>query len=754
MMTWTAPPSLILCLVAVALAVTACQTGASQEAHPAAAKGKPSTGPTTHPANRLAKEKSPYLLQHAHNPVDWYPWGDEAFARAKRENKPIFLSIGYSTCHWCHVMERESFEDPAVAKLINDHFVAVKVDREERPDVDRVYMTFVQASTGSGGWPMTVFLTPDLKPFYGGTYFPPEDRRGMVGMKTLVPRVAKAWEEDREKIVQSADRVTEAIKKFSNVEAGEGEVGVKQLDACYKALAETFDAANGGFGSSPKFPEPSNPEFLFHYWRRTGQAKARDMALVTLRKMALGGMYDHLGGGFHRYSTDERWFLPHFEKMLYDQAQLVELYLDAYAITKDAFYADVARGVMEYVLRDLTGDSGQFYSAEDADSATDPANPREKTEGAFYVWTAAEVRKALGKEAGDVFLHHYGAKDKGNVDKDPHGEFPSKNVLYVAEGIAETAKQFRKTPQEVEKLLAESRKKLFELRNARPRPHRDDKTLVAWNGLMISAAARAGQVLQEPRYTEAAVRAATFVRDKLYDPQTHQLTRRWRDGHADVAAFLDDYAYFTQGLIDLYECTLDVQWLKTALALQSKQDEQFWDKEAGGYFSTTGKDASVILRMRDDSDGAEPSANSISLMNLLRLSQMTDDKALRERAEQTVKPFTTRLRQTPVALPHMLAAVDFMLDKPKQVVIAGNPGAADTKAMLREVHARYLPNKVILAADRGEGQQFLTSKMEFIKTITPIGSKATAYVCENYACQLPTNDLAALAKQLDGSGSR
>ena len=700
--------------------------------------------------NRLANEKSPYLLQHAHNPVDWYPWGKEAFEKAKKENKPIFLSIGYSTCHWCHVMEKESFSNPEIAKLMNDNFVSIKVDREERPDVDRVYMNFVVTSTGSGGWPMTVLLTPDLKPFWGGTYFPPDAKYGMPGLKQIIPQIAQAWQKDREKVVASANDITQQLQKMVAVapEAGT-ELEKGALAKGYQQLAAGFDERLGGFGSAPKFPQPVNLNFLLHYQHRTGEKQALEMALTTLRQIAKGGMHDQLGGGFHRYSTDERWFLPHFEKMLYDQAQLASVYLDAYQITKDAFFADVARDILDYVLRDMTGKEGQFYSAEDADSVVDPARPEKKAEGAFYVWSSDEIRKTLDERSAKVFSYYYGVENNGNVTRDPHNEFPNKNVLYVAHSTEGAAEMYKLSKQEVQVLLADAQAKMLKARDAHPRPHLDDKTIVAWNGLMISPLARAGVILGEPHYTEAAAKAADFIRANLYDQDAHTLTRVWREGRSDINGFLSDYAFFIHGLLDLYETTLDIRWLKLALDLQAKQDALFWDAQAGGYFDTTGTDPSVLLRMKEDSDNAEPSANSIAALNLLRLSQMTDSRELRDKAERTLRAFAGRLSNYPAAMPQMLVAFDFHLDKPKQIVLAGKPGAPDTRAMLKEIYARYIPNKIILSADGGQGQKLLAQHVTFLQSVAPINGRATAFVCENYVCQLPTNEPLKLAAALD-----
>jgi uncharacterized protein YyaL (SSP411 family) len=713
--------------------------------------------------NRLAKEKSPYLLQHAHNPVDWYPWGDEAFEKAKRENKPVFLSVGYSTCHWCHVMERESFSDPEIAKLINDGFVPVKVDREERPDVDRVFMAYVMAANSSGGWPMTVFVTPTGNPFYGGTYYPPEDRQGLPGIKRVLAAVREAWEKRRDEVVKEADAIGQAVKQFTQLQPGEaGKVDAALVKVGYERLAGTFDAKFGGFGSggtaagrfAPKFPEPVNHNFLLHYAVAHQENKSKEMVLRTLRAMADGGIHDQLGGGFHRYSTDRRWFLPHFEKMLYDQAQLACVYLDAYRLAGDESYAAMARDVLDYVLRDLTGPDGQFYSAEDADSARNSANPHEKAEGAFYVWKADEIDALLGKEAAEVVKFRFGVAPDGNVPvaQDPHGEFPGFNVLSAAQSAEATAQKFGKSEDAVRGLLADAKKKLFDARQKRPRPHRDDKTIVAWNGLMISAFARAGAALGEDRYRDAATRAAGFIEAKLYDAEKKTLWRVWREGRAPVGAFLDDYAFLVQGLLDQYEATLDVRWLRWALELQSKQDELFLDAEHGGYFNAPAGPGASVMRLKDDQEGAEPAGNSVAALSLLRLAQMTDDAKLARRARGVFDAFSGNLVKHPGAMAQMLVAVDFGLAKPVQVVIAGDPAAADTREMLRQAHAVVLPHRIILGADGGAGQAFLAQHAAFIKEMKPLDGKATAYVCQNYACQRPTDDLDSFKRQLTGVG--
>ncbi len=698
--------------------------------------------------NRLIKEKSPYLLQHAFNPVDWYPWGEEAFEKARRENKPIFLSVGYSTCYWCHVMEREVFENPEIAGLMNEYVVSIKVDREERPDVDRVYMTALQAMTGSGGWPMSMFLTPDLKPFYGATFIPPEARYGRPGFKELLAQIHKVWTSDPQKVFQSSQQIGDFLKKVSAAQTKETEAGTAALDRGFASFSDSYDPKYAGFGGAPKFPRPVSFNFLFRYYSRTGQKKALDMSLETLRRMAGGGVYDHIGGGFHRYSTDERWHVPHFEKMLYDQAQLAVSYLEAYQITHEGFYADVARDVLAYVQRAMTHLDGGFYSAEDAESAIDPAKPDEKEEGAFYTWKEGEIDRVLTRQEAGVFDDYFGVKKDGNVISDPQQVFGGENILYVAHPIEETAEQFGIQVGRVTDILSRSREKLFLAREQRPRPHLDDKVLVSWNGLMISAFARAYQVLGDAQYLKAAERAGQFILDRMYHPEKQQLLRRYRDGEARYEAHLEDYAFFTQGLLDLYEASLDIRWLKTAIALTERQNALFHDKEHGGFYDTSGADPSILIRTKASYDGVEPTGNAIAILNLLRLSQMTDNQAWRGVADRSLSYFGQRMLDTPNALAQFLVALDFSLSKPKQIVIAGTADDPHTKELLKDVHARFIPNKVILLADGGEGQKTLASYVPFLESVRMIDGKPTAYICENYACQLPTSDPAVVMQLL------
>jgi uncharacterized protein len=667
--------------------------------------------------NHLSSEKSPYLQQHAHNPVDWYPWGEAAFEKSRSEDKPIFLSVGYSTCHWCHVMERESFENEQLAAILNRWFVPVKVDREERPDVDRIYMTFVQASTGSGGWPMSVFLTPELKPFFGGTYFPPDNRYGRPGFGAILERIAEAWRNERGRIVESSGDVIAQLSQYANASGpAAGAPDKTALDSAFQHFRRMFDSAHGGFGSAPKFPRPVVFNFLLRYYARSNRQEALDITLETLRAMANGGMHDQLGGGFHRYSVDERWFVPHFEKMLYDQAQLAISYLEAYQITHDPFYARIARGTLDYVLRDMTHPEGGFYSAEDADSVIDAANPKEKGEGAFYIWSAKELKDEL--KDYPRFASIFGVDERGNVPDDPHGEFTGKNILYLREPLDDAT----------EAELQPAKTALLTIRSKRVRPHLDDKILTAWNGLMISGFAKAAQILNEPRYLAAAQRAAAFILTRMYSAETGVLQRRYRDGEAAIPGFLDDYAFFVGALLDLYESDFDPAHIATAMALMDKMRALFEDQAEGAFFSTAAGDPSLVLRMKDDYDGAEPSGNSVALLDLLRLAHFTDRADYREAAERTRQALGPKITQQSVAVPQMLVGLDYALGPRREVVIAG-----DFEAFLQHVRSRFLPRTITLRA----GAPFSPASAG----MREIDGKPTAYVCQNYVCQLPVNEL-------------
>ena len=712
--------------------------------------------------NRLARERSPYLLQHATNPVDWYPWSGEAFDRARAEDKPIFVSIGYSTCHWCHVMEHESFENQEIADLLNRDFISIKVDREERPDIDRVYMSFVQATTGAGGWPMTVFLTPELKPFFGGTYFPPSSRWGRPGFADLLRELARVWKEDRPRVEHAAGELLERLELVTasgGPVPGEASVaGTDALDVAVEQFQMAFDRRHGGFGDAPKFPRPSELLFLLReHARRSSEGVSAQAPLLmvtdTLKAMAFGGMRDHIGGGFHRYSVDAEWRVPHFEKMLYDQAQLALAYLEAAQATGEDFYATVAEDTLLYVMRDLTDPLGGFYSAEDADSVpagSDPAPGAHKVEGAFYVWTAAEIERLLGPDA-EIAKHRFGIEPGGNAPQDPQGEFRGQNLLYVSESTEDIAARTGRSPEEVVAALGRIREKLAEARAARPRPHLDDKVLTAWNGLMIAAFARAARVLA-PRppalkYLEAAQRAASFVRQRLWHPSDARLLRRYRDGDAAIDGYAEDYAYMIFGLIELFQADGDPRWLEWAVQLQHRQDALFWDDAGGGWFSTTGQDPSVLLRLKEDYDGAEPAPGSVSVLNLLALNRLGVDMPL-DRAERTLNRYGPRLGAAARVLPMMLAALSSWHAGHSQVVILGRRDADDTVALQAELARRYQPFAMVVPVEPGARQQTTAKLLPFVGAMELRGDRATAFVCRNFTCNEPAASAGALAAQL------
>jgi uncharacterized protein len=687
--------------------------------------------------NQLIDEKSPYLQQHAHNPVNWYPWGEAAFAKARSEDKPIFLSIGYSTCHWCHVMERESFESEEIAEVLNRYFIPIKVDREERPDVDRIYMTFIQATTGGGGWPMSVWLTPDLKAFYGGTYFPPDSRWGRPGFKQILEHLAEAWRSDRERIVKSGDDVLEELEKHVRIAAAHRTADAAALDSCFYQFRRTFDTKLGGFGGAPKFPRAVAFNFLLRYYYRTKNEEALEMVLVTLREMAKGGMNDQLGGGFHRYSVDARWFVPHFEKMLYDQAQLAVCYVEAYQITHDAAFERTAREILDYVLRDMTDREGGFYSAEDADSVVDPAEPHEKGEGAFYVWTREEIDVVAGSPAADWFSYRYGVEPNGNVAEDPHNEFSGKNILYQRHTPEETAQHFNIAVEAVVRALGEAASQLMAVRDTRVRPHLDDKILSAWNGLMISAFAKASRALNEPRYLEAAQRASAFIARELY--RDGVLLRRYRAGEGAIPGFLDDYAFFTQALLDLYEADFDGSHIEMARRLANTMLDLFEDRTDGGFYSTAEGDRNLVMRIKEDYDGAEPSGNSVAITVLLRLGHITGEERYIESAERALRAFTGRMESAPSTVPQMFVALMESLTPPRHVVLAGEP--ASLKEFTAILGQRFLPSHSVLWAGTA-GINPTLAGMQKNQT------NPTAYVCENFACNLPTEDVQRFAELL------
>ena len=714
-------------------------------------------------SNALLNEKSPYLLQHAHNPVNWLPWGEAAFAKARAEDKPIFLSVGYSTCHWCHVMERESFENEEMAAVLNEHFICVKVDREERPDVDLTYMSYVQALTGSGGWPMTVWLTPNLKPFYGGTYFPPEDKYGRAGLKKICTELARIWKEDRAGIMERSDKTMDVLQKHLSDDLQAQDLVVDSvLHKGYDDVTNAFDYHEGGFSGAPKFPRPVTLALLWRLKKPFLTPGTHDsdwcgtMVQTTLTQMAHGGIRDHIGGGFHRYSVDMYWHIPHYEKMLYDQGQLLAAYVEAVQNTGSAFFSEVARGIIQYVKRDMRHPEGGFYSAEDADSYTD-ATKTKKGEGAFYVWSAAEIDEILGKNDGNIFRYAYGARRDGNArpESDPHGELKGLNTLFRAFSARKTAEFFKLEEAQVQTILDQGKQKLLEARNKRPRPHLDDKILTAWNGLMITGLAKAARVLQDAEALSLAESAAHFVRKHLCeDPaQGRKLKRSWRENVATIPAFAADYTQLIQGLLDLYEAGLDSQWLAWALQLQEELDATHWDKEQGGYFSVSTNTPHAVLSVKEDADMAEPSPNSVGAMNLLRLGVMLEDDKLKERAAQIFKVFGKPLESSPFSMPMMLSALDFQKYGDMRIVLAGQKGEPGFDALLKEVQGRFLPHAVLVHADGGAGQQLLDQKDEAVKAMGPVQGHAAAYVCHGRTCQAPVTKPEDFAKLLDGAGA-
>jgi uncharacterized protein len=701
---------------------------------------------STQAPNRLIHEKSPYLLQHAYNPVDWYPWGEQAFSAAQSQNKPIFLSIGYSTCHWCHVMERESFENPGLAQILNRHFISVKVDREERPDVDRVYMTFVQSTTGSGGWPMSVFLTPDRKPFFGGTYFPPVDAHGRPGFATLLTRVSEIWDHEKDKILNQAEHFTAALRTHLEPAPESRPWQIAWLDKAYQQLSGSFDPEEGGFSDAPKFPRPSVLMFLFRHWYRKQAQAALDMPLFTLQKMAEGGMYDHLGGGFHRYSVDARWHVPHFEKMLYDQAQLVMAYCEAYQITGEVPYKTVADHTLDYVLRDLRSSTGAFFSAEDADSQPD-RDTTEKREGAFYVWTQTEIDQVLDPDQAQVFRRAYGIEVEGNVSStyDPHGELSGQNIISRQTDTETIAKLTGKDVTTIQRLLLEARDRLKLLRDRRPRPHLDDKIVTAWNGLMISALARASRQLRSSAYLEAAEGAAEFFRQEMYPGQ---LLRSYRNGPGETHGFAEDYACLIQGLLDLYEAGFQIHWLQWAKTLQIQMDELFSDP-AGGYFSTGREAPDILFRLQDDHDGAEPSANSVAFSNALRLGRLLNRSEFIASAERIAYRSSSILEQSPAAIPYLCAGLETLAATPIQVVVAGDRGSLKPESPLMDsLYRHYRPELIVLHADGGAAQEWLGEHVEAVREMKPVGDQVTFYVCQNFTCDLPVTDPEELEEKL------
>ena len=686
----------------------------------------------TQHTNRLAHETSPYLLQHAHNPVDWFPWGEEALAKARSENKPIFLSIGYSACHWCHVMERESFENDSTAAILNQHFVNIKVDREERPDLDDIYMSFVQMSTGSGGWPMSVFLTPDGKPFFGGTYFPPEEAYGRPGFPQLLDAVAEAWDNDREGILHGADTAVERLQSMLEMTQDPAAIEPAAIDTAVQQMLQRFDPIDGGFSGAPKFPPSYSLSVLMRQYRRTQEPRILKAVTFTLDKMAQGGIYDQLGGGFHRYSVDAQWLVPHFEKMLYDNALLVAAYCEAYQLTKNPLYKQVVVEVLDYVLRDMTDATGAFHSAEDADS--------EGEEGKFYVWTAAEIVSVLGEADTKLFRDYFDISDTGNFEH-------QKSILHLRTTPEDFAKRYSLSPDDFSLRLSQMKDKLMKVRSQRIRPHKDDKVLTDWNGLMISALARGYQISGDEKYLRAAERSAAFLQSTMATPVG--LMRVYRAGKVKQHGFITDYAFLLNGLVDLYESNFDAHWLAWADKLAAEMLANFLDAQNGGFYMTIADQKDLLVRQKDSYDGAIPSGNSVAAMALLRLSALLDKKAYRTEAERTMASLAANANKVPMAYMNLLNAADFMSSRVREIAIVGKPSDPATKALLNQVYLSYLPNRVIALLDPSDPESIKGANLiPLLKDRPLLAGKSTAYVCENFVCKLPVATSIALAEQL------
>jgi uncharacterized protein YyaL (SSP411 family) len=667
-------------------------------------------------------------LQHAHNPVAWFPWGDEALEIARREQKPILLSIGYSACHWCHVMEHESFENEATANLMNEHFVNIKVDREERPDLDQIYMSAVQMMTHHGGWPMTVFLTPDCVPFYAGTYFPPEDRYNMPGFPRVLISVADAYRERREDIQETAASVLAELKRSATGAESSELLAPELLDSAYGGLIKNYDSTNGGFGGAPKFPPAMSLEFLLHTYFRTGDTRALEIVTHTCTKMAEGGIYDQLGGGFHRYATDARWLVPHFEKMLYDNALLARLYLHYYQVSRDETARTVAEGILDYVVREMTDAGGGFYSTQDADS--------EGVEGKFFIWDKAEINELLGERDAALFAAYYNVTIAGN--------FEGENILNVTRSLVEVATAEKVTVEQLTETLAKSRKLLFETRELRVKPARDEKILTAWNGLMLASFAEAAAILKRTDYLEIATSNAEFVINKLR--RDGLLLRTYKDGQAKLNAYLEDYAFFIDGLVTLFETSGEVRWLAEARALTETMIREFWDDEEGGFFYTGRSHENLIVRSKDFFDNATPSGNSVAADVLLRIGLLTDNSDYQRRAATILRLMASSVQRYPAGFGRLLCAFDFYLGTPKEIALIGEPGSLGTEELKDEIWRHYLPNKVV--AQGAPGDEAAINSVALLRDRPSIAGSATAYVCEHFACKKPTTDPKELASQL------
>ena len=687
-----------------------------------------------HPhTNHLIHETSPYLLQHAHNPVNWYPWGEEAFKKAREEDKPILLSIGYSSCHWCHVMEHESFENEEIAKIMNDNFISIKVDREERPDIDQVYMTYVQMATGSGGWPMTIVMTPDKKPFFGGTYFPPENRYGRPGFKRILLAMADYYHNQKSKLAKNLDQVENAYQRLAQHTRQTGNIpGREAIAEAAKSLALSYEPHYGGIGGAPKFPAVQVFNLFLRYYRQSGDKKYLDMTTNTLQHMANGGIYDQVGGGFSRYSTDARWLVPHFEKMLYDNAQLAQLYLDVYRMTGESFYLNIAEETLQFVMRDMMAPDGGFYSSLDADS--------EGKEGAFYVWDKDRLMFILGDREGKLFCDFFGVTDKGN--------FEGKNILHVAEPLEKAAKENGYTLSAAQDVIARARKTLLGIRDKRVHPGLDDKIITSWNGLMLSAFAHAYQITGKKIYADVIRKSVHLYQSQLYKDNT--LLRTYKNGQAKYHGYIEDYAFMTAGLLDAYEALSDPAILSWAVQLNTQANTHFWDKNGAGYFMTADGQEKLLQRMKEESDQSIPSGTGVMALNNLRLFSFTENADFMEKAESIFKTYGLQFGNNPYGFASFLNALDFYLEKPAEILIA-YPHGADISAYRQLIFGRYRPNKVVMFMEDGTAQPAISAA--FTAGKAPLNGKITSYVCRNFACSLPQYTVKDLEKLLQAPGN-
>jgi hypothetical protein len=691
--------------------------------------------------NKLASEKSPYLLQHADNPVDWYPWGEEAFKKARKEDKPVFLSIGYSTCHWCHVMAHESFEDPEVAELINEAFIPIKVDREERPDIDKIYMTVCQVLTGSGGWPLSIFMTSEKEPFFAGTYFPKQSRFGRMGLVDLIEKIKHLWENERNELLKGTHQVINAVQNATDEKPGD-KLGKEVLKTAYNQLSMRFDEKFGGFGTAPKFPSPHNLLFLLRIWKRTKNDHAFEMVEKTLSEMRKGGIFDHIGFGFHRYSTDQTWLVPHFEKMLYDQALLALAYLEAYQITNKELFADTAREIFTYILRDMTSPEGGFYSAEDADS--------EGVEGKFYVWKKEEIHQLLDDQDAKLIEKIYNLTEEGNYLEEATKEKTGTNIPHMKESLSEIANEVELNQDELKMKLEQIRQRLFEYREQRIHPGKDDKILTDWNGLMIAAFAKGGRILGEKKYLNVAEKAFEFINSSMKDEEG-RLLHRYRKGEAEINAFIDDYTFLIWGILELYEATFKAEYVKHALRLNNELIEHFWDDYLGGFYFTADDSEDLIVRQKEIYDGAIPSGNSVAMYNLLRLSYITGNTDFEEKAELISRIFSDKIKDNPVAFTQLMSAVDYAVGPTYSLVISGELSSPDTKKMVDTLNSNYLPHVSAIFKPSDEEKATINEYADYIHYFNKVNDKATAYVCVDKTCKKPTNEIEVMMDFLNSN---